>query len=1240
MPKPNPTPKPRRRWLRRLLALLAFVLLLAGALPLLTVYWYTRPAQVIPVVEQALEELTGCKVTVGHAEVHRDGRVRLENARFLVPDATGKYAILAVVDEAEFFGDPGGLIDGTYQPDRVEVRGLSLRLTEDPERGLFNYEQLVLPQGTDAQAEVNIPTIRLRDSEVRFSARDGDEVVVLGAMHLEGDLIAEPDDERLYTFALREIDVQTQAPNPVGAELSGRFSIESPQVELTVDRFSLADEQRFFVPAAFRDLWARFAPGGQVTRLQLTLGPDEQNRFSEDHATVEMDFENIALNLDILGAEDPDLQSAALLLNTIETRLTDLRGKLILEDGRWRFEDATGRVRQYGIGLSPVTYHIQAEGGLALDRPYDIRIATDPFTLKDRFEYLLALSPLTSEGYRRFRPSGTMSVAAQFSSAGGDAPPDWGIQLHLIDAKMVHEMFKLPIAGLEGTIDIKPERIGISGLTGLTPSGAAVAINGAATPASDIAEVDLQISILRLPIDEHLRAVLKPNELANLDRFINTAAYDALVAQGLISADGDGAPQFELGGTVDVHVPVYRPYGEAGEYSIVPVLNAAGLNALFVDFPYPVTVTSGEIHIGPDFVVIDQLSVSSPTGGALTIDGRADRKESGDYLPNLTISDAVLPADALLYAAVGGEAEALLTDLRVSGLLRIAGPIWQEQGAADPDMALDIVLTDGRANPFGGAVVLGNVRGSLMLGGKSITGLRFDADWRDGATLGVEGVVAWGNDPDGKTQTDADLLFHAEDFFFDRDLLGLLPEDSETHADLTELFDDYAPAGGFDATLSWKPTSRDVPDDFEVWVSPDDLALNLLGGRLSLTGVEGRAQVTPDALILHGMSGAFTDPDGCEGRLGGDGRITIDDEPAIALSLGGETSALGETARLLLPDAAVKVLDTVQWDGAFAMRDATLNMRHVGADEQTTRFTGMATFDGVTMSVGGIAITDAQAALDVFVDDTPDDTIPLMAFAVEDAALNVMGRRVTGLRGEAHNEDRADILRSNRVTGSMYGGTVVLEAALGMGELDRATVQASMHDVILASFIEPDEADEADPVPGQPVVRDRSQGLVSGSFALTTGYTPGSPRQGRGSIRVIDARLYNDNPLGLGILSLMSFNRPGRSGFDQAAIDFTLIDTTALINNLILQTPNNGLRLSGQGTVTFPGLALDLQLRTERGPSASRIPLGDLFNILGNELVGIRVDGTLNDPEVGYSVLPSTRRTLNELLTGRPRVEE
>ena len=1249
----TPSPKPRRRWFRRVCACTLLLIALVGAAAVLLVYWYTRPAQVIPVVEQTLAELSGCDVTIEDAQVYRDGRIKLEGVSLRLPNHDGEYARLVEARELVLFGEVKALLNGAYQPHRVEARGLVVWLTEDAQSGAFNYEQLAIPQDQEEVLDTAIPAVVLHDAAIRFGLRESEseKITLLDEMHLAGQLNAEDLDNRRYVFALHETLPRGQEPDPDGAAFTGGFSLAQPHLDLTVDRFSLAEEHRYFVPTEFRALWGRLAPGGGVSRLVLHLRPDAHNRLTADGARLEMDFEDIGLNLDILGAQDPDLKEAALLLSTVETRLTDLCGKLILEDCRWRFEHATGQMRQVGLALSPIGYQIQAEGGLSLTEPYRIQIDTKPFTLRRRFEFLLAFSPLTGEAYRLFRPSGEFALSATFVSQADQPQPDWAIQLQIRDGQMAHELFPLPLNTVRGVVEITADQVRINNITGRTPSGGFVTVAGTATPASDIAEVQLTVQIDDLPIDEHLRAVLQPGERDTLARFFDERAYTSLQEQGLISPTGRDAPRFALGGTLDVHVPVYRAYGPDAGYRIVPVLDLAGVQTLMTDFPYPVTVTSGRVAIGADFVEIDRLELSGLTGGALALNGRAELDPTaGDYLPELMLTDCTLPVDPLLLSAIGGEAQALLHDLGVSGLLSVAGLIGQAPGDDEVNLELDVVLTQGSAAPFSGEMRIDEVQGSLQLHTDAIPQMHFTGAWRDGATLTAEGSVHWAvHDPaTGQTHTDADLRFTAERFFFDRALLGLLPEGSPTRQSLTELYDAYEPEAVFDATLAWRPTSRDRPDAYEAWLTPDHLALNLLGGRLTMQSVQGQAYLNPEVLRLEAMRGVFQDPDGARGHLSAEGTVRIADHPDIRLALTGSTDAIGQTARLLLPTATTSVLESIAWDGGFEMRDAWLEIVEVGSDWQATRFDGTAAFQEVAMHLAGLEITQAQAELAVHVDATPDRAVPRMSFELDAPSLAVLDRPVTGLRGRADNFARQDLLRTDRITGSMYGGTVVVEAAFGLGGIDHVSVNASVHDVHLEPFMEAVPTPGLDPdrlpVPAAVGHRDRSSGLFSGEITVVSGYQGNAGRHGRGSIRIQDAQLYGENPLGLGMVELLNFNLPTGQGFDNGKILFAVIDDAVQFSHITLRTPpanvtGQVLELNGTGTMTLPDLQLDLQFRTERGGAPFNFPLSGLFSSLRSEIFGIQVSGTLTKPERRYTILQNTRDTLNQMIIGQPRID-
>jgi hypothetical protein len=321
--------------------------------------------------------------------------------------------------------------------------------------------------------------------------------------------------------------------------------------------------------------------------------------------------------------------------------VTDLSGQLRFEGTSVFIEELKGRHGPASIEINGTVDRSSWWAGV------DVNIAGRMIPLDEQLH-----EPL-SERYRllweRFNPEGTAEVSVQLrrSSAGQEVPDaQWAnvITAELSDAKIVSTEYPYPLEGVEGRLEISPDRVRFINLNGHN-GDARARLDGEVTfDAAGRPGVSLQIQADHLKLDETLASALPPDGRAAFAQF-----------------QPDGVA--DLYGTISQSGP-----GEAVVYDLTADISGASL--LYHDFPYRLTDVSGRVAIRPEAITV---LTASGRHGAAELSARGEiRRDAAGYAANLFFDWSRLVLDQELHDALPGPLREVWQLLAPSGSVNVS----------------------------------------------------------------------------------------------------------------------------------------------------------------------------------------------------------------------------------------------------------------------------------------------------------------------------------------------------------------------------------------------------------------------------------------------------------------------------------------------------------------------------------------------------------------------------------------
>ncbi len=1235
------TPRRRRRRARWLV--LGVILI-----TLLLVYrHYTSSAYLAGRAAEMIHAATGAEVDIASAEFSLSGAITLNDVKLSVPDMRLPQASeLFRAGSIELGFDWLSILFGRVEPRTVTLVDPVVSMTEDLERRVINFEMLRLEPSTDAQP-ARLPRVDFTEGQFRYGVVQRGRYRAMGRATLGGQLAPDMRQHGRYQVSLHQVDADP-ADGEEPTVLAGAFDVPNRTASFRLRGLRFTEDYRTLLPAVVRQQWAQFEPSGTLPEVSFAYDPNTGWR------TV-VTLRDVGLTLPQLGTDESRF------------RMSQVRGELIFASRRIEVKQLVGRIED-------LVYRIDGEiDGYSADAPFRLTLRTEPFDLPAEPRYIFALPEPVQQVFRMLTPVGRLRVSMALWRPTEGGVLDYTGTATIIDGTGHYHRFTYPLSNCRGLVVFNREAIEVKNLTGDTPGGGTVTIAGSVKPPGEQAAVDLVVTAVDLPFDERLYHAFEPDERKALDLFFHKPSYAALRQAGhyrsvaeyekdeaqaeayrnqrLTLDENDQAqrlrleillsglnrklavPGFELGGRANVVVSVRRPPGKNRKYRITVDLELKQASCMFRYFPYPVRVTGGRLHVGPDEVVFRDVAMEGLYGGVGRLNGRVtmpDESTGRGARPELTIAAAGLPVDDLLRDALEkvlrGPQLQWLTQLNAEGTVDVAGRILTRADGR-PDVDLDVDLADMRARPGEPGYALTDVTGRLgiTLGGMEIDKVRA----RHGRTrLEVNGKTDWSGDAGGRVE----LTAAARDMAFDDPVIDLLSPFTDA-AELRNLWTARRPAGRFDVDVTYHRLGDEQPD-YVLAVQPRTLAVDHKGTRIELAAVSGTILIEPDLVRLEELAGDFEG-----GRVALTGTVAHAGALDATLHVKARGRRITPGMRRTLPQTLIGVIDRLKIDGAYEINLPVVEMQAAqdphGAAR--TRVKGTVKLTGGSMNVG-VPIRDLVGRFDVDLEQTPDRAFPTVDMTARIESMEVLDRHVTDFEAVASSSRDAWQLVIPVMRGRLADGTVGGSGRLG---LDKGAYEfrLALSDVDLTQLIADDgNADDApvarasagpdaknDPAdPGTGI----HKGLVSASLDVQGVWGRPEKLRGRGDVQIREAQMY-DLPLSLGVLQLTHLSLPMSRSFNRALMSYYVQNDTVTFERLVIESPN--MRLAGGGTLNTDTRTLDLTLTSSNPRGLELGPLTELIKGFRDQIITVRVTGTIDEPDTRIRQFTGIKRAWNDV---------
>lgn len=1189
----------------------------------------TDSSRVRAAAEDYLSRITGGDVKVGKATLSIFEGLRLDRVTVTVPNSGKTEPPLFSAESFQIRPNLTKLVRGEIEAASILAIGPSVQLIEDVDARQWNYDRLERRTPTTGPSKERrefpkLPEIRLRNARVEYGRVQQGKLKRTGTMAIEGQLI--PDDsQKSYGFSLQS----RGGSDLMGPRVEGQIDLTTQRVRATLRNVEFGADMRAMLPQQVQRWWQQhelagrvdvpildssikdggdFRAGVELNGVTMIIRPEETQSSDEIWRRAAIN-EMIAMSR-ALGADSGGwLTTAGESIRPSPVVLREARGSFVFTNKGIEFSEVVGWVEGIAVRFDGKV------DGYSADAPAQMRVTslpTENIVIPVNPGWINILPPAARETYDHMRPRGTakLELLLRRPSAGARVEVEGAIEI--VEGGFTFDRFPYPIDRASGRITLGPDSktgkdaLKLIGLKGYGAAGgpneeSPVSIEGIIAPLSSDPGVDITIRGTAISSEPLLMQSFPP---------ITRRALRSLDAPNR----GDW-PKF----TANVVCNVFRPEGPRTPWSTevdVEILNAEGAPEAF---PYHLSGVTGKLEVRRDHVNIIGATMKRD-GATVTIDGKVSWHEDDSPGPKpqpgestvrteLRINAVNAPIDENLLSALPPTYRAWMERLGVQGRFDLSGDILPNQKKSKPTdpsttFAFDVKLSDATIWPKDGTFSINSVAAELALEPEKLTLKRFTAK-RGEAEIAGAGTVEWPNN-----QPRLDMTATAERLDLDAALYNLLPDAGRAGWDAVK------PTGTVDAKIAFKGALDADTPLFEITLRPRELSVLPDAFPCTFTNVAGSVSINRKRVTLNQMtarrgeakvalSGVGNLPTGVWDFTVDADDVTLDKEIIAALpptlselatqsSLSGKYNVEFTRLRLSRSSAATQPGDSNDVD--FAVRLETKN----GALE------------------AGVPIREINGAFE-FEGASAAGELGALKGKIDVPRFLLGSQEISQVTATLSKQPASPIVHLTDIRSIIAGGEVA--GQVDWAWPDDGPARYAMSLVVRDADVTKLVADAA------PQLR----GSLTASLAVEGAWNDPTSRRGRGDVMVEGKEMYRI-PLLLGLLQITNLSLPINSPFERAFARYGLDGNRVTFEAIELSAEQMSMR--GDGFLDFGDKKVQLNFVTD-AKSWLKVPiLDDFLRGARNELLQIRVRGTLSDPKVSAGALPTISTTIDEVFRG------